>query len=93
MENNVNNISYLHIDTQGNDLKVLSSLKKKINILEQGVLEAAISKEKSLYEENHTIDEVKKFLKKENFEIFKIEYIDENIKNEKNIFFYNKSLK
>lgn len=92
LENEINNISYLHIDTQGNDLKVLEGLKRKTNILEQGVLEAAVSKEKSLYEGNHTIEEVKEFLNKEKFKISKVENIDENINNEKNIFFLKENL-
>ena len=90
LDNNINSIDYLHIDTQGNDLKVLKGLKKKLSILNQGVLEAAINKQKSLYEGNHTVEDVKKFLKDNNFNISKIENIDKNIKNEKNIFFYNK---
>ena len=93
LEKKINNINYLHIDTQGNDLKVLKGLKKKINILEQGVLEAAVSKEKSLYEGNHTVEDVKRYLIKENFKILKIENIDKNIKNEKNIFFLKENLK
>ena len=43
-----------------------------------------------MYEGNHTVDDVKKFLKENNFDISKIENIDKNIENEKNIFFYNK---
>lgn len=92
-DNNINNINYLHIDTQGNDLKVIKGLDNKINIIEKGVLEAAVDKKKSLYEENHTINDVKIFLSSNGFQISKIENIDNNIKNEKNIFFYNKELK
>ena len=90
LENDIKNISYLHIDTQGNDLKVLQGLKDKINILERGVLEAASDKQKSLYKKNHTVEDVKKFLNDRNFVISKIESIDQNIVNEKNIHFYNK---
>ena len=93
IENNINNISYLHIDTQGNDLKVLEGLKSKIDILEQGILEAAVDKKKSLYKKNHTVDDVKKFLNEKKFNIYKIENIDQNIVNEKNIYFYNAKLK
>ena len=76
-ENNIKKINYLHIDTQGNDLKVLLGLKNKIKIVEKGVMEAAINK-------------AQKFLKKNNFHITKIEFLDKTIKNEKNIFFENK---
>lgn len=92
-DNQVNQINYLHIDTQGNDLKVLKGLNKKINIVKKGILEAAINKKKALYENIDTISEVKLFLKKHNFQISKIEAIDENIKNEKNVFFYNKNIR
>ena len=90
-ENNIKKINYLHIDTQGNDLKVLLGLKKKIKIVEKGVMEAAIDKKKSLYKNNHTVSEAQKFLKKNNFHITKIESLDETIRNEKNIFFEKKS--
>jgi FkbM family methyltransferase len=90
-DNKINIINYLHIDTQGSDLKVLKGLKKKIKIVQKGVLEAALNKKNSLYKKNHTIKEAKFFLTKNKFKISKIEDIDENIKNEKNIFFYKKN--
>ena len=92
-QNKIERINYLHVDTQGNDLKVLKGLKKKIYIVASGVLEASVSKKKALYQNNHTISEVKKFLKNKEFKIFKIMAIDENIKNEKNIYFYNNKVK
>ena len=90
-DNKINIINYLHIDTQGSDLKVLKGLKKKIKIVQKGVLEAALNKKNSLYKKNHTIKEAKFFLTKNKFKISKIEDIDENIKNEKNISFYKKN--
>ena len=90
-DNKINIINYLHVDTQGSDLKVLKGLKKKIKIVQKGVLEAALNKKNSLYKKNHTIKEAKFFLTKNKFKISKIEDIDENIKNEKNIFFYKKN--
>lgn len=44
--NKINNIQYLHIDTQGNDLKILKGLRNYISNVQEGVLEAAISKKK-----------------------------------------------
>ena len=64
-----------------------------IYIVDQGVLEAAINKKSSLYQKNHTIYDVKKFLKKKKFKIIKIENIDRNIKNEKNVYFSKINLK
>ena len=92
IKNKIEKISYIHIDTQGNDLKVLKGLKKKIKIIEKGVLEAAVNKKVSLYQNSHTVNEVQKFLKRNNFKISKIASAEKNISNEKNIFFYNKSL-
>ena len=90
-DNKINIINYLHIDTQGSDLKVLKGLKKKIKIVQKGVLEAALNLKNSLYKKNHTIKEAKFFLMKNKFKILNIEDVDENIKNEKNIFFYKKN--
>ena len=61
-------------------------------MVSKGVLEAAISKDKSLYKTNHTITDVKKFLFKNNFGISKINNVDQNITYEKNIYFYNKKI-
>lgn len=91
-KNNIDRINYLHIDTQGNDLNVLKGLDNKIHIVQRGVLEASISKKKALYQNNHTINETKKFLENKKFTITKILPIDENIKNEKNIFFSNQNI-
>ena len=92
IDNEIKKINYLHIDTQGSDLKVLKGLKNKLDIVDQGVLEAAVSNDTSLYETNHTIDQTKKFLELNNFEISKVENLDKNIDKEKNIFFNKKNL-
>lgn len=88
--NKINNIQYLHIDTQGNDLKILKGLRNYISNVQEGVLEAAISKKKSLYKNNHTLFEVKKFLNQNNFLIKKISFVDK-LNNEVNIFFQKKT--
>ena len=92
-DNKIKKINYLHIDTQGSDLKVLKGLKEKIKIVNRGVLETAINRKKSLYNKNHTLQEVRIFLKKNKFKITKIENVDHNIENEKNVYFHNKNLK
>jgi FkbM family methyltransferase len=89
----IERINYLHIDTQGNDLNVLKGLNKKIEIVERGVLEAAINKKKALYQNINTMNEILSFLKKNEFLISKIESVNENIHNEKNVFFYSKRIK
>ena len=88
----IRKINYLHIDTQGSDLDVLKGLKNKLNIVDQGVLEATTNENTSLYESNHTINDVKNFLQLNNFEISKIENVDKNIDKEKNIYFNKKNL-
>lgn len=91
--NNIKKINYLHIDTQGSDFNVLKGLKNEISIVDRGVLEAPINRKKSLYQTNYSVSDIKKFLKKKQFKISKIENIDKNIANEKNIFFHKKKLK
>ena len=93
LDNDIKRINYLHIDTQGSDLKVLKGLKKKISIVDEGVMEAALNNKLSLYQKNHTIRDAKNFLHKKNLIISKIDSIDENIKNEKNIYFNKKNIK
>ena len=92
IDNEIKKINFLHIDTQGSDLQVLKGLKSKLDIVEKGVLEAAVNKENSLYENNHTINETEKYLIINNFEISKIENVDKNIDKEKNIYFNKKNL-
>ena len=60
--------------------------------MENGVVEAAVDKRNSLYQKNHTVSEVKKFLNNNNFKVSKIESVDENIKKEKNIYFSKKNI-
>jgi len=83
-------INYLHVDTQGNDLKVLKGLGPMIKKVQEGKIESAISDKLKLYENNHSLKDVKIFFKKNNFLIKKIEFVDENIKQEVNVHFENK---
>ena len=70
-ENNINSIEFLHVDTQGCDLKVLNGLGKYLNIVKQGQVEAAIRPE-SLYVNQNTYQETMSFLSKNGFEIVKM---------------------
>ena len=90
-EEKIKYIDYIHVDTQGNDLKVLKGIGKKITNLRSGKIEAAVSSNKKLYENNHTLKDVKLFFKNKNFIIKKINYVDQNIKNEVDIYFENKN--
>lgn len=67
-ENNIPKIDYLHVDTQGSDLKVLDGLGKYISIVTEGCIEAASEKD-VLYFNQNTKDESVAFLEANGFEI------------------------
>ena len=97
-KNKINNIRYIHIDTQGNDLNVLKGLKSKINSVSEGKMEAAINKKNAAYINNHTINDTKYFLSKTKLKIFKIKKIEHLsnslvLKNEADIFFRHTKIK
>ena len=88
---NLDKIEYIHVDAQGSDLDVLKSLKKYIKILNSGVVEVAKNKFTSLYKKNSTLNDIKKFLKKD-FDIYNVQ-TNTILNNEFNVFFrrkYNK---
>ena len=64
----IDKIDFIEIDTQGNDFNVLKSMGDKISIIEEGVVEASNSVD--LYKNvNNRIEDVRNFLKENNFEI------------------------
>ena len=91
-ENMIKNINYLHVDTQGNDLKVLKGLGSNVSIINEGVLEASITKSKSLYKNNHTLSEVKIFMKKNKFVIEKVIPVHSSLDNEVNVYYDKKKI-
>lgn len=87
-ENNIEKIDFMHCDTQGNDLTVLQSFGEYISILESGVVECA--NKNPLYKQvDNSLESVKEFLEKNNFDIVKIETNDIQ-DNEMNIHFKKK---
>lgn len=84
-ENNIPTIDYLHVDTQGYDLKVLQGIGKYLSIVKEGVVEAA-SKPEILYYEQNTLDETVSFLEDNGFAITSITNND-HLGNEVNIHF------
>ncbi len=84
----ITQIDYLHCDAQGSDLKVLEGLGDKISIIKEGCVEAGI-KFNALYKNQCMIDQVQKYLEKNNFEILAIQQND-SFGNEANMFFKNK---
>jgi FkbM family methyltransferase len=81
----IDTIDFLHIDAQGNDFNVLKSLKDKISIVKEGVIEA--SKKVELYKNtNNKVDNIKEYLKLNGFEIIN-ETINDAVEAEVNIYF------
>lgn len=84
----INNIIFLHIDTQGNDLRVLMGLKNYMDNLFMGVLETSKNIRYSRYRGSHSITEIKKYFLKWKFKITKLELNHLNHR-EYNVFFFN----
>jgi FkbM family methyltransferase len=85
IENNIEKIDWIHIDTQGSDLNVLKGLGDKIDIVMGGVMEAA-NKEDILYYGQNTKDECISFLNDNGFVITEVSSND-RFDNEINICF------
>jgi len=84
----INNIIYLHVDTQGNDLKVLIGLKNYRANLYRGIIETSKNIRYSRYKGSHSITKIKKYFLKWNFKITKLEPNHLN-HQELNVFFLN----
>lgn len=85
LENNIEEIEYMHCDTQGSDLKVLKSFGIYINRLKSGVVEAC--KQNPLYKSiDNTESSIIKFLVSNNFSITNIQS-NNGCPNEVNISF------
>jgi FkbM family methyltransferase len=67
---NINQIDFLHIDAQGNDLNVLRSLKDKLNIVKSGTMECSCRMD--LYKNTpNRVEDAIQFLNDNNFAITK----------------------
>jgi len=83
----IEKIDYLSIDTQGNDLNILKSLRNKIDIVVEGICEA--SNKQALYKSDYSLNSTLNFLYSNNFEVTSIEPND--LKNlEVNVYFRKK---
>ena len=96
VKNNIKNIRYLKIDTQGNDLKVLKGLKSAVKIVSQGKFEIALNLNRSAYKNVNTLKDAKKFFLNSPLKIIKIkkiEHISNNKKlyNEADVYFKNRN--
>ena len=68
---NIETIDYLHVDTQGNDLKVLKSLGSEIHRVKSGVVE--VPNTLMLYKNVPSKQETMDFLRDNKFDITKVE--------------------
>jgi len=84
-QHNISQIDYLHIDTQGSDLKVLHGLGQYIDLVKEGLMEAAYKKD-ILYKNQNTVEDSVEFLKQHGFSITAITSND-IFNNEANIRF------
>lgn len=87
-ENQIDEIDYIHIDTQGSDLKVLKGLGEKLSIVRAGVMEAA-GKDHILYNEQNSEESSIKFLEENGFVVTGVHSNDDH-RNEVNIHFEKK---
>ena len=71
-------ISYLHIDAQGNDLRVIKGLKNFRKCLVEGVAEVPKNSKLKIYEREQTLKELKLYFRKWNFKITKVEEVQKN---------------
>ena len=91
LEKHIDNIVYIHIDTQGSDLDVLKGLGSYRSIVHSGVIETIIKKEDRMYEGASYYEEVKFFFEKWGFNIYKDEF-NNYLKKEINVYFNNKKI-
>jgi FkbM family methyltransferase len=84
-------ISFIKIDAQGVDLKVLSSMGKYLNVLDAGMLEVSTTRNSVLYHDEPLLHDVLEFLDKHNFEPYAIKSNDPACA-EVNVFFNRKGL-
>ena len=86
---NIKEIEYIHIDSQGSDLNVLKGFGSKIDIVKEGVCESmAPDLDWTLYKNQSSFEEFKKFFFSNGFDIsYKSNLGSALSENEVNIFF------
>ena len=77
-KNSIKIINYLHIDAQGNDLRVIKSLKSFKKCVIEGVAEVPKKGKLRIYDREQTFKELKKKFKKWKFEITNVEEVQKN---------------
>ena len=77
-KNSIKIINYLHIDAQGNDLRVIDGLKNFKESLIAGVAEVPRSSNLRIYDREQSFNALKKKFKKWKFKITKVEEVQKN---------------
>ena len=77
-KNSIKIINYLHVDAQGNDIRVIKSLKNFRKCLIEGVVEVPKSEKLKIYNKEHSFKFLKKKFNDWKFKITKIEEVQKN---------------
>lgn len=91
IQTKIDKINYFHCDTQGSDLNILKGMGEYIDLIEEGCVEAASSSDTQLYKNQHTINDIRNFLIKNNF-IITSTIPNDKFNNEFNIYFKKASI-
>ena len=78
-ENSIKIINYLHIDAQGNDLRVIKSLKNFRECLIEGVAEIPKSDSLTMYNREQSFKDLKKKFREWKFRITRVKNVQKNI--------------
>lgn len=84
--NKIQEISFINIDTQGNDLNVLKSLGEYYRILLAGTVEVPNSADVALYINQHTREQVEQWLLEHDFNF----ELEKELQNEVDLKFFKK---
>jgi FkbM family methyltransferase len=88
IQNNIDNIIHLHVDTQGSDISVIKGLKSYRKKVHTGVMETIVKKKDILYKGGSSYDQVISLFNQWNFKIIKTEFNNFE-KKEINVYFLN----
>ena len=88
----IKNINYLHIDAQGNDLRVIDGLKNFRKYVKNGVVEVVKSNKLKMYDNEQSFKDLRKKFKKWKFVITKIEEVQKNHPGVNVYFKYNNKI-
>lgn len=90
IENEIQQIDYLHCDAQGSDFNILKSLGDKISIIKRGQVEG--SRNENLYDTENRYNRIIEYLEKNNFKVLNKDEIEKRSNwLDLNILFINKN--